>query len=124
MQVFNTSNKRSRRRPLVRLEDGSIISLLICRSCHTRMALRRWLLRVIRPEREFSELLCLMNPENNAIEAIHLMPNIPEEIKYFKWLKPDDPWFGQGYELRDFSDLQSVISGLKAQATLGQRISQ
>lgn len=65
------------RRSLIRFDDGTILSVVICRTRRTRQGKLRWALDVVDRERRYRTLLCMLDESNRRICDLYVCRDIP-----------------------------------------------
>ena len=103
-----------RNRPVLRLEDGIVVAVTICRYYTTRKRNEvRWELILPLRDRDLVTLLCLSNPSYDGFQGFYVMRGIDTGVEY-QIRGESDPLLQQGHRLNSLADL------LQAARNVGQ----
>ena len=98
-------------RPRLRIL-GLLVSVFICRCFHNGES-NRWVLNPVPGERNCIALLVLLNPGNETVMDLFVVPDTESQTRYT--LKIEDPWLRRGRQLRSVGDLPEVIRLINVQ---------
>jgi DNA invertase Pin-like site-specific DNA recombinase len=97
-------------RPRLRV-SGLLVSVFLCR-CLQIGGRHRWVLHRIPREENCVALLIFMNPGNNTVMDLFVVPDTESRTRYT--LSMDDPWLERGEKLGSVGDFLEVVRLLNA----------
>jgi DNA invertase Pin-like site-specific DNA recombinase len=92
-----------KKKTLLVLDNGIAVAIAACRRHSTLYGHPRWLLNVVKKERHYILLVCLLNKNNDSVDLFYLLPKTDESIGKHKWLKPNDVTLKRGIRLQKLS---------------------
>lgn len=105
------TRRGGRWRSNLRLRDGTIISVLVCRAIRVWRNSVRWQIDPLKHECQRPTLLAQIDKSNTAFEAYYLMPNIDRTRRFS--IRETDPWLERGLRLEEPSGFCAAITKLK-----------
>ena len=94
LKVFHLPGKY---RPVIQLENGSKVSVIVCRTRLTKARMRKWVLNPIAEETNYITLLALLNSTNDGVDSLVMFPGIDKVTEYR--FAADEPWLRTGLRL-------------------------
>jgi hypothetical protein len=114
-QSVSVTHLPGRSRSILKLEDGTMISLLLCRTTRRGQGRLHWLVNPVPAEREFVTLLCRLNPGHDRIDSYYGFPGID---KRYRRSRKDDPWLAGGVRLKSLSDFYAVVKQIREKTSI------
>jgi hypothetical protein len=99
-------------RPRLRIL-GLLVSVFVCRCSQNGEGNLRWVLTPVPGERNCIALLVLLNPENNTVMSLFVVPDTKSQTRYT--FRIDDPWLGRGKQLGSVGELPEAIRLINGQ---------
>lgn len=106
-----TASRGPTGRPILHLDDGCTVSVLVCKTVLTPKGNLRWYLIPFRNERENVTLVCRLNAQNTAFDSLFLFPRI--DIQTYHRLKENDSWWDGGEQLNDLSSFCAILNAVR-----------
>ena len=97
-------------RSILQLNDGTIVSLLLCRSKQRARGKFHWAVDPLPAEREFITLVCKMNLAHDRVYSYYLFPRIKHRSHQ---LYKNDPWLAEGIRLKNLCELLGAIETIR-----------
>lgn len=104
-----------RRRKTLCIRDICPVSVLVARSLRVWKTSIRWVIDPVRNEAKHVTLLAQMDKENETCQALHLLPNIDREKRFY--VRQNDIWLKRGVRLHDlsrFCDVAMTVASMRA----------
>jgi DNA invertase Pin-like site-specific DNA recombinase len=101
----------NRNRPVLRLDNDVIVSLILCRPKRRREGKVHWLVEPAPAERRNITLLCLLSLKHDRAQSIYVFP--PMKLKSHASYK-HDPWLRTGTRLKDLSEFYSAVMTVRS----------
>lgn len=89
------------RRKILWIQDVLPVSVLVARSLRVWRDSMRWVIDPVRNEAQHVTLLVQMDERNDGFQALHLLPNIDREKRFY--IQQNDTWLKRGVWLRDLA---------------------
>jgi DNA invertase Pin-like site-specific DNA recombinase len=99
-----------RRRSLLRLPHGLIVSVLMVKAVCVWKTTIRWRVTPVPHEREHVLLLARLAPANDSIQDFHVFPRMDRPVTFR--IKQQDPWLKNGRRLDSLVQLCEVVAQL------------
>ena len=106
---------RGRRRTRLWFRNVMPISVLVARSVRVWKNSVRWVIDPVQNEAEHVTLLLQMDERNQRFKALHLLPSIDRESRFY--IQQNDTWLKRGLRLRDpsqFYDGAITVASMRA----------
>jgi hypothetical protein len=102
------SHLPKRTRPILRVDDGYFVSILLARQKRRAGGRLHWVVEPCAAEREHITLLCKMNLHHNRVIACYLFPqmNTFRSHRSFK----NDPWLLTGAKVNSLADFYEIVT--------------
>jgi DNA invertase Pin-like site-specific DNA recombinase len=97
-------------RSILLLNDGTIVSLLLCRSKQRARGKFHWAVDPAPAERDFITLVCRMNLAHDRVYSYYLFPRIKHKSHQ---LYRNDPWLAEGIRLKNLSEFLGAIETIR-----------
>lgn len=99
-----------RSRSILKLADGTMTSVLLCRTTRQWQRRLQWLVIPNPAEHEFVTLLCRLNPRHDRIDSYYVFPS--RYVRYHR-LHKDDPWLAEGIKLNSLSEFLATVETIR-----------
>jgi hypothetical protein len=103
-----------RTRSILQLADGSLVSVLLCRTAHKDGGRLHWLVMPNPAERNCITLLCKMNQARDSVCGYYLFPTM--EVKYRRSYERD-PWLAGAIRLKELSEFYRAVEAIRQHPT-------
>jgi len=107
-------------RSVLQLNDGTIVSLLLCRSKQRARGKFHWAVDPAPAERDMITLVCRMNLAHDRVYGYYLFPRIKHKSHE---LYRNDPWLAEGIRLKNLSEFIAAVEIIRG-AVAHQRLSE
>ena len=104
--------RAKRRRSLLRLHSGLIVSVLVVPSALTWKQTRRWIVETVNRERRFVTLLARLDKDNSEFLDFHVFPMIDRRKRFRVSL--NDDWLSRASRLSELSQFCKVVRQVQA----------
>jgi len=94
----------------LRLKNGRIISVLVCRSIGTRSKHFIWQVDPVAQECRFVTLIAFLNTKNDAIHEMSVFPSMDRTRRFH--VTAENPWMKRGERLEGLSQLIQAIDNV------------
>lgn len=109
-RLVTKSHLPLRSRSVLRLTDGTVVALLLCRSRRRPSGLLQWIVQPCVAEREFMTLMCRLNPHHDRVHSYYLFPNMNLKIHR---LTNNDPRLTDAIPLKNLSEFLTAVDALR-----------
>jgi DNA invertase Pin-like site-specific DNA recombinase len=97
-------------RSILKLNDGTVVALLLCRSKQRSRGKFHWAVDPSPGEQDFITLVCRMNRAHDRVYSYHLFPRIKHKSHQ---LCRNDPWLAEGIRLQNLSEFVSAVETIR-----------
>ena len=104
------SHQPHRFRSILRLNDGTIVALLLCRSKQRTRGKFHWAVDPSPAERDLITLVCRMNLAHDHVYSYYLFPRIKHKSHQ---LYKNDPWLAEGIKLKNLSQFLGAVETIR-----------